>query len=119
MEPASCAIHGLDKLNPPVGFEALIFGAGPTGEFHCYTLIDYDVLKSFFSRLGIILAQLLKLNGASRVVIVANKGIKTQIARQLDAGDEYVELERDGPHSQWARIKEDYKDGFDVVVTVL
>lgn len=31
VEPASCAIHGLDKLNPPVGVEALIFGAGPTG----------------------------------------------------------------------------------------
>jgi len=95
VEPASCAIHGLDKLNPPVGVEALIFGAGPT---------------------GIILAQLLKLNGASRVVIVANKGIKTQIARQLDAGDEYVELERDDPHSQWAKIKEDFKGGFDVVI---
>jgi hypothetical protein len=37
VEPASCAIHGLDKLNPPVGVEALIFGAGPTGEFHCHT----------------------------------------------------------------------------------
>jgi D-arabinitol dehydrogenase (NADP+) len=52
-------------------------------------------------------------------VIVANKGIKTQIARQLDAGDEYVELERDGPHSQWEKIKDDYKGGFDVVVTML
>jgi D-arabinitol dehydrogenase (NADP+) len=31
VEPASCAIHGLDKLDPPVGIEALIFGAGPTG----------------------------------------------------------------------------------------
>jgi D-arabinitol dehydrogenase (NADP+) len=64
------------------------------------------------------LAQLLKLNGASRVVIVANKGIKTQIARQLDAGDEYVELERDDPDPQWAKLKEDYKAGFDVVVNV-
>jgi threonine dehydrogenase-like Zn-dependent dehydrogenase len=35
VEPASCAIHGLDKLNSLVGVEALIFGAGPTGEFHC------------------------------------------------------------------------------------
>ena len=31
VEPASCAIHGMDKLNPAVGIEALIFGAGPTG----------------------------------------------------------------------------------------
>jgi len=95
VEPASCAIHGLDKLNPPVGVEALIVGAGPT---------------------GIILAQLLKLNGASKVVIVANKGIKTQIARKLDAGDEYIELDRDNPDAQWAKMKEDYKNGFDVVI---
>lgn len=32
VEPASCAIHGLDKLNPPVGVDVLIFGAGPTGK---------------------------------------------------------------------------------------
>jgi len=37
VEPASCAIHGLDKLNPPVGVEALIFGAGPTGKSHYHT----------------------------------------------------------------------------------
>ena len=41
VEPASCAIHGLDKLNPPVGVEALIFGAGPTGEsYHHTTLVS-------------------------------------------------------------------------------
>ena len=118
MEPASCAIHGLDKLRPPVGVEALVFGAGPTGEFQAHTTFCL-IRISIFSRLGIILAQLLKLNGASRVVIVANRGIKTQIARQLDAGDEYVELERDDSRSQWAKIKEDFKEGFDVVVTLL
>ncbi|KDR72585.1 hypothetical protein GALMADRAFT_270560 [Galerina marginata CBS 339.88] len=95
VEPASCAIHGLDKLNPPVGIEALIFGAGPT---------------------GLILAQLLKLNGASKVVIAANKGIKTKIARDLEAGDEYIELDRENPAPQWAKMKEDYKHGFDVVI---
>lgn len=31
IEPAACAIHGLDKLSPPVGAEALVLGAGPTG----------------------------------------------------------------------------------------
>lgn len=38
VEPASCAIHGLDKLDPPIGIEALVFGAGPTG-FH---LINFN-----------------------------------------------------------------------------
>ncbi|RDB30492.1 D-arabinitol dehydrogenase 1 [Hypsizygus marmoreus] len=95
VEPASCAIHGLDKINAPVGAEVLILGAGPT---------------------GLILAQLLKLNGASKVVIAANKGIKTQVARELDCGDEYVELDRTNPEPQWARLKEQYPYGFDVVV---
>ncbi|CAA7268376.1 unnamed protein product [Cyclocybe aegerita] len=67
LEPAACAIHGLDKLSPPVGIDVLLLGAGPT---------------------GLILAQLLKLNGASRVVIAANKGIKMDIAKKLNAADE-------------------------------
>ncbi|CAA7268363.1 unnamed protein product [Cyclocybe aegerita] len=98
IEPASCAIHGLDKLDPPVGAEVLIFGAGPT---------------------GLILAQLLKLNGASKVVIAANKGPKTALARSLDAGDVYVELPRDDPEAAQAQLdalKEEYKRGFDVVI---
>ena len=95
LEPAACAIHGLDRLNPPVGVEVLIMGAGPT---------------------GLILAQLLKLNGASRVVIAANKGIKTELAKQLDAGDEYIELDRQNPAAQWEKLKQDNPYGFDVVV---
>ncbi|ETW75840.1 hypothetical protein HETIRDRAFT_156927 [Heterobasidion irregulare TC 32-1] len=95
VEPTACAIHGMDKLNAPVGVEVLIIGAGPT---------------------GLVLAQLLKLNGASKVVIAANKGIKTDIAKSLDAGDVYIELDRDNADAQWAKIKQDYPYGFDVVV---
>ncbi|KAF9255179.1 GroES-like protein [Marasmius fiardii PR-910] len=95
LEPAACAIHGLDKLNPPVGIEVLLLGAGPT---------------------GLILAQLLKLNGASRVVIAANKGIKMDIAKDLKAGDEYIELDRQNPGPQWEQLKKDNPYGFDVVV---
>jgi D-arabinitol dehydrogenase (NADP+) len=95
LEPAACAIHGLDKLSPPVGIEVLLLGAGPT---------------------GLILAQLLKLNGASRVVIAANKGIKMNIAKDLEAGDEYIELDRQNPEAQWAKLKQDNPYGFDVVV---
>ncbi|KAI1794472.1 NADP+-dependent D-mannitol dehydrogenase [Ganoderma leucocontextum] len=95
IEPASCAIHGLDRLNVKVGAEALVIGAGPS---------------------GLILAQLLKLNGASKVVIVANKGVKMELARKLDAGDEYVELDRADPKPQWEKLKKDFPYGFDVVV---
>lgn len=96
VEPAACAIHGMDKLDAGVGVEALIIGSGPT---------------------GLILAQLLRLNGAARVVIAANQGIKTQIARQLEAGDEYVELDRQDPGPQWEKLKQDNQYGFDVVVS--
>jgi D-arabinitol dehydrogenase (NADP+) len=95
LEPAACAIHGLDKLSPPVGVEVLLLGAGPT---------------------GLILAQLLKLNGASKVTLAANKGIKMDIAKQLDAADEYIELDRQNPGPQWAKLKGDNPHGFDVVV---
>ncbi|KAI0776487.1 NADP+-dependent D-mannitol dehydrogenase, partial [Irpex lacteus] len=95
IEPAACAIHGVDKLNPGVGIEALIIGSGPT---------------------GLILAQLLKLNGAARVVIAANKGIKTQLAKDLKAGDEFVELDRANPEAQWEQLKKENPYGFDVVV---
>jgi D-arabinitol dehydrogenase (NADP+) len=96
VEPAACAIHGMDKLNPPVGIDALVIGAGPT---------------------GLILAQLLKLNGAATVVIAANKGIKTQIAQDLGAGDVYIELDREHPAPQWEQLKRDHPYGFDVVVS--
>jgi len=95
LEPAACAIHGLDKLNPQVGIEVLLLGAGPT---------------------GLILAQLLKLNGASRVVIAANKGIKMDIAKDLEAADEYIELDRQNPGPQWEALKTSNPYGFDVVV---
>jgi D-arabinitol dehydrogenase (NADP+) len=95
LEPAACAIHGLDKLSPPVGIEVLLLGAGPT---------------------GLILAQLLKQNGAHRVVIAANKGIKMDIAKQLEAADEYIELDRQAPEAQWKALKDNNPYGFDVVV---
>ena len=85
----------MDKLQTTVGVEVLIIGAGPT---------------------GLVLAQLLKLNGASRVVIAANKGIKMDTAKQLDAADEYIELDRQNPEAQWQKLKDDNPYGFDVVV---
>jgi threonine dehydrogenase-like Zn-dependent dehydrogenase len=95
IEPTACAVHGMDVLKATVGVEALVIGSGPT---------------------GIVLAQLLKLNGASRVVLAANKGVKTDIARNLDFADELLELDRADPASQWKKLKQDNPYGFDVVV---
>lgn len=95
LEPAACALHGLDKLHPPVGCEVLLIGAGPT---------------------GLILAQLLKLNGAVKVVLAANKGTKMDLARKLNAADVYIDLDRKNPGAQWDQIKKDHPYGFDIVV---
>lgn len=94
LEPASCAVHGMDKLQMPFGANVLLIGAGPT---------------------GLILAQLMRLGGASKVTIAANKGIKMDLARQLNAGDEYIDLDRSNPEAQWAQLKKDNPYGFDVV----
>lgn len=57
------------------------------------------------------------MNGASSVVIAANKGIKTDLAKQLDAGHKYVELDRENPDAQWEQLKKEHPYGFDVVVS--
>ncbi|KAK8861588.1 chlorophyll synthesis pathway protein BchC [Kwoniella newhampshirensis] len=94
LEPASCAIHGMDKLKMPFGAKVLLIGAGPT---------------------GLILAQLMKIGGAGHITIAANKGIKMDIARKVDAADTYVDLDRKDAAKQWAKLKEDNPYGFDVV----
>jgi threonine dehydrogenase-like Zn-dependent dehydrogenase len=89
-EPASCAIHGADVLKLPVGSDVLVIGAGPT---------------------GLLLAQLLKLNGAAKLVLAANAGPKMKIAREIEAADVYVDLDRKDAKSQWEQLKKDYPYG--------
>jgi D-arabinitol dehydrogenase (NADP+) len=86
LEPASCAAHGLEKIAPKLGSSVLMIGAGPT---------------------GLVLAQLLKLNGGCRITLAANAGIKMELAQKLDAADEYIFLDRKTPEKQWEQIKTD------------
>ncbi|OJD17825.1 chlorophyll synthesis pathway protein BchC [Emergomyces pasteurianus Ep9510] len=95
LEPASCAAHGLDKIAPKMGSSILMFGAGPT---------------------GLVLAQLLRMNGGCKVVIAAPEGIKMNLAKSLDAADEYISLSRTDPSAQFAKLKADNPYGFDIVV---
>ncbi|EEH18961.2 chlorophyll synthesis pathway protein BchC [Paracoccidioides brasiliensis Pb03] len=95
LEPASCAAHGLDKISPKMGSTVLMFGAGPT---------------------GLVLAQMLKLNGGCKVVIAAPEGLKMDLAKSLNAGDEYISLSRKDPSAQFAKLKADNPYGFDIVV---
>lgn len=46
LEPAACAAHGIERMQLEVGSRVLLFGCGPT---------------------GILLAQLIKMNGAAHV----------------------------------------------------
>ena len=94
-EAASCAIHGMDRIRPEVGSTILLIGCGPT---------------------GLCLAQLLKNNGGQHVVLASNKGPKMELAKKLNAADEYIELDRKNPTSQWEELKSRYPYGFDTVV---
>lgn len=40
-----------------------------------------------------------------------------KLAKELEAADEYIELDRENPQSQWDKLKQDYPHGFDVVVS--
>jgi D-arabinitol dehydrogenase (NADP+) len=96
IEPLSNAIHGLDKINAPVGVEALVIGSGPS---------------------GLMFAQLLKIAGASKVVLAANKGKKLDLAKEHKMADEFVEIDRENPVGDWESLKKRYSYGFDVVVS--
>ncbi|KAF8466229.1 chaperonin 10-like protein [Kalaharituber pfeilii] len=95
LEPAACAAHGLEKIAPKFGSRVLMFGAGPT---------------------GLCLSQLLKQNGGSHVVIAAPRGLKMDLAKKLNAADEYIELSRENPQAQFDKLKADNPYGFDIVV---
>ncbi|CAL5871882.1 uncharacterized protein PFLUO_LOCUS6136 [Penicillium psychrofluorescens] len=97
LEPAACAAHGLDKIAPQMGSSVLLFGAGPT---------------------GLILAQLLRQNGGCHTVIAAPPGLKMELAKSLNAADEYVELPREAQAAttRMEKLRTDNPHGFDIVV---
>lgn len=95
LEPASCAAHGLDKIAPKMGSSVLMFGAGPT---------------------GLVLTQMLRQNGGCHVVVAAPEGLKMDLAKSLDAADEYIALSRKDPSAQFEKLKKENPYGFDIVV---
>jgi D-arabinitol dehydrogenase (NADP+) len=91
-EPAACAIHGVERLAPRPGSDALVFGAGPT---------------------GLLLAQLLAHGGAARVTVAAPSPHKLELATRFGI-DQTVLVGRDG--SGYERLRELAPLGFDSVV---
>jgi D-arabinitol dehydrogenase (NADP+) len=93
-EPTACVMHGLDLLDLRPGSDVVVFGAGPT---------------------GLVLAQLLRYVGASRVTVAAPTAFKLEVAKRHGA-DETVQVDRADPEASTARLRELAPDGFDVVI---
>lgn len=64
IEPLSCVVHALDRLKLDAGDDVLLFGTGP---------------------IGLLLMQMLKHRGASRVVVVEKRAHRLDLARKLGA----------------------------------
>jgi D-arabinitol dehydrogenase (NADP+) len=94
VEPTACAIHGMDMIALKPGSEVLLFGAGPT---------------------GIILAQLLKLNGAAHLTVAAPAGPKLDLVSRL-AADEVVPIDRNAATAHREYLLRTHKHGFDCVI---
>lgn len=70
-EPASCAMHGLERLRPRPGSSALVFGAGPTGS---------------------LLAQMMASGGVAHVTVADPAAAKLETVRGLGI-DQTVPIE--------------------------
>ncbi|CAG5159497.1 uncharacterized protein ALTATR162_LOCUS5612 [Alternaria atra] len=95
IEPAACAAHGIERMQMEVGSRVLLFGCGPT---------------------GILLAQLIKINGAAHLTIASKPGPKLELARELGIADSYVTISDDNPGADMTTLETNNPYGFDIVV---
>jgi D-arabinitol dehydrogenase (NADP+) len=94
-EPAACAMHGLETLNPRAGSSALVLGAGPT---------------------GLLLAQLIASGGAASVTVAGPTQFKLDRAAALGL-DRQVRIDRDDPAGNLTKLLDASGGaGYDVVV---
>jgi D-arabinitol dehydrogenase (NADP+) len=91
-EPVACVVHGLDVLQLRPGSDVLVFGTGPT---------------------GLILAQLLRGAGASRVTVVGRTPFKLDLAAAFGADEVVLMAPGRDPGAAAAKLA---PDGFDVVI---
>ncbi|EFQ86577.1 hypothetical protein PTT_18102 [Pyrenophora teres f. teres 0-1] len=98
IEPAACALHGIERMGLEVGSRVLLFGCGPT---------------------GILLAQLIKLNGAAHLTIASKPGPKLDLARKMGIADTYVSISASSAPeaaADMASLHTANPHGFDIVV---
>ena len=72
MEPLSCVLHGVERLDPDLASHIAIFGAGP---------------------IGIQLLQVLRLEGAAAITVVDQNPTRLQFAAQVGADQVYASLD--------------------------
>lgn len=93
-EPAACAMHGAQMLKIKPGTNALIFGAGPTGQ---------------------LLAQLIATSGASSVTVAGSTQFKLDVAKKLGADKTYL-MDRKNIAKTRKDLLEASPSGYDIVV---
>lgn len=93
-EPTACSIHGMYTIDVSFGDKIILFGSGPT---------------------GMILAQLLKFGGASKIVVAAPKKSKLDVLNRLGIKDT-IQISRDNWKENDCRIQGAYPRGFDIVI---
>ena len=94
VEPTACAVHGMEVLAMKPGKRRAAVRCRPY-------------------RTGF--AQLLKLNGAGRLVVAAPAGPKLELVSRL-AADEIVAIDRKSPEKHRNRLMELSPTGFDYIV---
>jgi len=95
VEPAACAAHGIERMQIEFGSKVLLFGCGPT---------------------GMLLAQLIRMNGAAHLTIASKPGPKLQLAKELGIADTYITISDDTTQNDMGALKTNNPYGFDIVV---
>jgi len=72
MEPLSCVLHGVERLDPEMASSIAIFGAGP---------------------IGILLLQVLKLKGAAEITVIDKNPTRVLFAKELGANEVFTNLD--------------------------
>jgi len=94
VEPTACAMHGMDIIDLAPGSDVLLFGAGPT---------------------ALILAQLLKQNGAVNLVVAAPAGAKLDLMKKL-AADHVIEIDKADSSKHQQALLDQFPHRFDAVI---
>lgn len=95
IEPAACALHGIERMALAPGSRVLLFGCGPT---------------------GLLLAQLIRLNGAAHLTIASKAGPKLDLARKMDVADTLISISDSAADADVSSLLAANPHGFDAVI---